>query len=79
MIGVMNIGLGSVFLFSLSIYIPWYETMTGSMYPFWLGGLLILFGLTNIFSGKFPSRCLVLTNAVLSVCAIGFALTGIVQ
>ncbi|XP_053183858.1 transmembrane protein 176B-like isoform X2 [Scomber japonicus] len=74
MIGLLNIGLGVV-LWS-DRFSPWW--IIESMFPFWLGSLFILFGITCILSEKFPSRCLVIINVILNLAGVCFAIAGIV-
>ncbi|XP_053183863.1 transmembrane protein 176B-like [Scomber japonicus] len=75
MVGLLNIGLGLVLLGGHGG--PWW--MMDSMFPFWLGSLFILFGITCILSEKFPSRCLVIINVILNLAGVCFAITGIVM
>ncbi|XP_053183861.1 transmembrane protein 176B-like isoform X4 [Scomber japonicus] len=73
MVGWLNIGLGVV-LWSGGGG-PWW--ILESMFPFWLGSLFIVFGITCILSEKFPSRCLVIINVILNLAGVGFAITAI--
>ncbi|XP_070823349.1 membrane-spanning 4-domains subfamily A member 12-like [Chaetodon trifascialis] len=75
MIGLLNIGLG-VILCSSSGASSW--EMDSSAYPFWLGGLFILFGITSILSEKFPSPCLVILNVFLNLAGVCLAIAAIV-
>ncbi|XP_062277681.1 uncharacterized protein LOC133982853 isoform X1 [Scomber scombrus] len=55
---------------------PWW--IMDIMFPFWLGGSFIFFGIMCILSEKFPSRCLVIINVILNLTGVGFAITAIV-
>uniref|UniRef100_A0A1A7XJF7 Uncharacterized protein n=1 Tax=Iconisemion striatum TaxID=60296 RepID=A0A1A7XJF7_9TELE len=74
MIGLLNIGLGTILHLS---YIS-YWIFSGIGLPYWLGVLIILFGIMCILSERYPSPCLVILNVTLSVAGIAFAITGIV-
>ncbi|XP_069031449.1 membrane-spanning 4-domains subfamily A member 6C-like isoform X1 [Embiotoca jacksoni] len=70
MVGLLNIGLGAILCSSdlPSVY----------AYPYWLGGMFILFGITGILSEKFPSPCLVVVNVILDLAGVGFAIAAVV-
>ncbi|KAM9353136.1 uncharacterized protein ABDE67_005502 [Symphorus nematophorus] len=63
MVGLLNIGLGAMF---------------SDAFPFWLGGMFILFGITSILSEKYPSPCLVFLNVFLNLAGVGFAIAAII-
>lgn len=66
MAGFLNISLGM-------------ELVTcSSPYPFWLGGMFILFGIVAILSEKYPSSCLIILNVVLNLFGVLFAIAAIV-
>ncbi|XP_031135216.1 high affinity immunoglobulin epsilon receptor subunit beta-like isoform X5 [Sander lucioperca] len=73
MVGLLNICLGTILICSLSGYV-----MDSTGFPFWLGGLFILFGSIGILSEKYPSPCLVIINVILNLAGVAFAITGIV-
>nr|XP_046255877.1 transmembrane protein 176A-like isoform X2 [Scatophagus argus] len=64
MVGLFNIGLGANFVYS-------------SPYPFWLGGMFMLFGAVAILSEKYPSPCLVILNVILNLLGVAFAIAAI--
>lgn len=74
-IGLLNIGLG-VLLRVSSLGSSWQMDSTG--FPFWLGALFIMFGITCILSERFSSPCLVVFNVILNLAGVGFATAGIV-
>uniref|UniRef100_A0A1A8S2Y2 Uncharacterized protein n=1 Tax=Nothobranchius rachovii TaxID=451742 RepID=A0A1A8S2Y2_9TELE len=76
MIGLLNIGLGNIIHQS---YFPggwWFIVDIGL--PYWLGVLVILFGIMCILSERYPSPCLVILNVTLNLTGIAFAIAGIV-
>ncbi|XP_074538665.1 transmembrane protein 176A-like [Halichoeres trimaculatus] len=75
MIGLLNIGLGAILASSGAG--SWWQ-MDESKFPFWLGGLFILFGAVNIWSEKCPSPCLVILSVFLNVAGVAFAIAAIV-
>ncbi|XP_008288741.1 transmembrane protein 176B-like [Stegastes partitus] len=75
MVGLLNLGLGAIFLSSHSS--PWW-LMGHLKFPFWLGALFIVFGIMCILSEKYPSPCLVILTVVLNLAGGAFALTAIV-
>lgn len=74
MVGLLNIGLGAVLICSHS---AWYQ-MDDTGFPFWMGALFVLFGITCILSEKYPSPCLVIVNVILNLAGVAFAITAIV-
>ncbi|XP_051262246.1 membrane-spanning 4-domains subfamily A member 8-like isoform X5 [Dicentrarchus labrax] len=75
MVGLLNIGLGVIL--STSDGGLWWRT--DRSYPYWLGGLFMLFGVMSILSEKYPSPCLVILNVILNLAGVGFAITAIVR
>ncbi|KAM9783308.1 uncharacterized protein ACB057_015624 [Neosynchiropus ocellatus] len=75
LVGLLNIGLGTIMILTLRGY--WWE-MEELQYPYWLGGLFILFGIFCILSERFPSPCLVTITVILNLCGIAFAITAVV-
>ncbi|XP_070768151.1 membrane-spanning 4-domains subfamily A member 6C-like [Enoplosus armatus] len=75
MVGLLNIGLG-VILCNVGSG-SWWQ-MDSTAFPFWLGGLFVLFGIMSILSEKFPSPCLVILNVILNLSGVGFAIAAIV-
>ncbi|XP_059194889.1 membrane-spanning 4-domains subfamily A member 15-like [Centropristis striata] len=75
MVGLLNIGLGTILLGSLGDF--WW-VMEENGFPFWLGGLFIFFGIMCIVSEKCPSPCLVIVNVILNLAGVGFAIAAIV-
>ncbi|XP_030014074.1 membrane-spanning 4-domains subfamily A member 15-like [Sphaeramia orbicularis] len=75
MIGALHIGLGAI-LCSSGGALSFKMEITG--YPFWLGALFIFFGIMCILSEKLPSPCLVITNVILNLAGVAFAITSIV-
>ncbi|XP_035527845.1 membrane-spanning 4-domains subfamily A member 8-like [Morone saxatilis] len=75
MVGLLNIGLG-VILGTSDGGLWWRSDRS---YPYWLGGLFILFGVMSILSEKYPSPCLVTLNVILNLAGVGFAITAIVR
>ncbi|XP_067367133.1 transmembrane protein 176A-like isoform X1 [Channa argus] len=74
MIGLLNIGLGTILLCS-HVYM---YLINSDLLPIWLGILFIIFGITSILSEKYPSPCLVILNVMLNFAGVAFAITGIV-
>uniref|UniRef100_A0A8C8DHE8 Uncharacterized protein n=1 Tax=Oryzias sinensis TaxID=183150 RepID=A0A8C8DHE8_9TELE len=74
MIGLLNIGPGLIL--RTSQLTAWYLNMTE--FPIWLGALFIAFGFMCILSERFPSRCLVVLNVIVSVAGVAFSITAIV-
>ncbi|RVE63202.1 hypothetical protein OJAV_G00165500 [Oryzias javanicus] len=74
MIGLFNIGPGLIL--RRSPFTPWYLNMTE--FPFWLGALFIAFGVMCILSERFPSRCLVFLNIIMSLAGVALSITAIV-
>ncbi|XP_041843314.1 transmembrane protein 176B-like [Melanotaenia boesemani] len=74
MVGLLNIGLG-VILSVIPTY-SWQLHYTG--FPYWLGALFIVFGITCILSERFSSACLVILNVILNLAGVGFAIAAIV-
>ncbi|XP_049901886.1 transmembrane protein 176B-like isoform X2 [Epinephelus moara] len=75
MVGLLNIGLGAILCSSRSG--SWYQ-MDETGFPFWLGGVFMLFGVIGIVSEKCPSPCLVIINVILNLAGVGFAIASIV-
>ncbi|XP_053183864.1 uncharacterized protein LOC128367089 isoform X1 [Scomber japonicus] len=73
MVGWLNISFAAILWCGHG---PWW--IMDIMFPFWLGGSFIVFGITCILSEKFPSRCLVIINVILNLAGVGFAITAIV-
>ncbi|XP_034729379.1 transmembrane protein 176B-like isoform X2 [Etheostoma cragini] len=76
MVGLLHIGLGTI-LFCIDRDYFW-SLISSTGFPFWLGGLFILFGTIGILSEKYPSPCLVIINVILNLAGVAFAITGIV-
>ncbi|XP_049901877.1 transmembrane protein 176B-like isoform X3 [Epinephelus moara] len=75
MVGLLNIGLGVILMCSRSG--SWWQ-MDETGFPFWLGGVFMLFGIIGIVSEKCPSPCLVIINVILNLAGVGFAIASIV-
>ncbi|KAK9514242.1 hypothetical protein VZT92_027722 [Zoarces viviparus] len=75
MVGLLNIGLGVILVCSRAGS-GWELVSTG--FPFWIGGLIILFGIVGILSEKCPSPCLVIVNVMLNLAGVAFSITAIV-
>ncbi|XP_074508856.1 uncharacterized protein LOC141778466 isoform X2 [Sebastes fasciatus] len=75
MVGLLNIGLGAILCSSRSG--SWYQ-MDSTLFPFWLGGLFMLFGTICILSEKCPSPCLVILNVILNLAGVAIAIAAIV-
>uniref|UniRef100_A0A671W8P7 Transmembrane protein 176l.4 n=1 Tax=Sparus aurata TaxID=8175 RepID=A0A671W8P7_SPAAU len=69
MVGLLNIGLGAILCAGAS----WWQ-IDESGFPFWLGGIFIMFGAIGILSEKYPSPCMVILNVSLNLLA-GLAFT----
>ncbi|XP_041843312.1 membrane-spanning 4-domains subfamily A member 8-like [Melanotaenia boesemani] len=74
-VGLLNIGLGVILRLS-RVGSSWEMDVTG--FPFWLGALFIVFGITCILSERFSSPCLVIFNVILNLAGVAFAIAGIV-
>ncbi|KAM6935108.1 uncharacterized protein PEZ65_005530 isoform 2-T3 [Lycodopsis pacificus] len=74
MVGLLNIGLGVILACSGGG--SWEMDSTG--FPFWIGGLIVLFGVVGILSEKCPSPCLVIVNVMLNLAGVAFSITAIV-
>ncbi|XP_034553451.1 uncharacterized protein LOC117822697 [Notolabrus celidotus] len=72
LLGLLNIGCGAIITDSA----PWWQKYN-YLFPFWLGGMFILFGITCILSEKCPRPYLVILNVVLNLSGIGFAIAAI--
>lgn len=75
MVGLLNMGLAAILLGS---HIGSWWQMDESGFPFWMGGLFVLFGIVGIVSEKYPSPCLVFLNVILNFAGVGFAIAAIV-
>ncbi|XP_034030117.1 uncharacterized protein LOC117513965 [Thalassophryne amazonica] len=74
MTGLLNIGFGAILLCTrASSY-----DMNSTLFPVWLGILYVAFGITCILSEKFPSPCLVVSNVILNLSGVAFAIAAIV-
>ncbi|KAK7907316.1 hypothetical protein WMY93_015928 [Mugilogobius chulae] len=80
MIGIINIGFGSILLNSMdySGYHGPYYYYPDMSYPVWLGTLFTVFGITSILSDRFPRRCVVVLSGLLNLSGVGFAIRAIV-
>ncbi|XP_054477698.1 uncharacterized protein LOC129109619 [Anoplopoma fimbria] len=74
MVGLLNIGLGAILL--CSRVSGW--VLRESAFPWWIGGLMILFGIIGIVSEKCPSPCLVIVNVILNLAGVAFSIAAIV-
>ncbi|XP_034030120.1 uncharacterized protein LOC117513966 [Thalassophryne amazonica] len=74
MTGLLNIGFGTILLCTGACLCEIYMTM----FPVWLGILYIAFGITCLLSEKFPSPCLVVSNVILNLSGVVFAIAAIV-
>ncbi|KAJ8398404.1 hypothetical protein AAFF_G00426590 [Aldrovandia affinis] len=72
MVGLFNIGLGTVLLSTQSYFL---ESIRA---PYWLGGLFIASGVMSILSDRFPSPCLVFLTACMNLANACLAVTAIV-
>nr|XP_046255872.1 transmembrane protein 176B-like isoform X2 [Scatophagus argus]XP_046255873.1 transmembrane protein 176B-like isoform X2 [Scatophagus argus]XP_046255874.1 transmembrane protein 176B-like isoform X2 [Scatophagus argus]XP_046255875.1 transmembrane protein 176B-like isoform X2 [Scatophagus argus] len=75
MIGLLNISLAAI-LFSGGRGSFWRLEESG--FPYWFGGILIVFGIVNIVSEKYPSPCLVIISVILNLVGVASAIAGIV-
>ncbi|XP_068426418.1 transmembrane protein 176B-like isoform X1 [Clinocottus analis] len=75
MVGLLNIGLGLILLCSHGGY--WW-LMRETLFPVWIGALILLFGIVGILSEKFPSPCLVIVNVILNLAGVAFSIAAIV-
>ncbi|KAM4600424.1 uncharacterized protein ACJ7VT_020368 [Polymixia lowei] len=75
MVGLLNIGLGAILCSSGGG--SWWQ-MDAYLYPFWMGGLFMVFGIMCILSEKFPSPCLVVANVSANLAGVAFAIAAIV-
>ncbi|KAL7392956.1 hypothetical protein ABVT39_004429 [Epinephelus coioides] len=75
MVGLLNIGLGAILCSSHDG--SWYQ-MDRSLFPFWFGGVFMLFGVIGIVSEKCPSPCLVILNVILNLAGVVLAIASIV-
>nr|XP_057912399.1 transmembrane protein 176B-like [Doryrhamphus excisus] len=75
MVGLLHIGLGIILLCSGPTV--WWR-MTETVFPEWLGGLFIIFGIFCILSEKYPSPCLIIVNVIVNLSGIAFAIAAIV-
>ncbi|KAM9783186.1 membrane-spanning 4-domains subfamily A member 8-like [Neosynchiropus ocellatus] len=75
LVGLLNIGLGTILICTGGG--SWWQ-MDATGFPYWLGGLFILFGIFCILSERFPSPCLVTITVILNLCGIAFAITAVV-
>ncbi|XP_054639131.1 transmembrane protein 176B-like [Dunckerocampus dactyliophorus] len=75
MVGLLHIGLGIILLCTGPS--SWWR-MTDTVFPEWLGGLFIIFGIFCILSEKYPSPCLIIVNVILNISGIAFAIAAIV-
>ncbi|XP_037308991.2 uncharacterized protein LOC119197099 [Pungitius pungitius] len=73
--GLLNVGLGLILLCAVSGY---WSLISETMFPAWIGALMILFGIVSILSEKFPSPCLVAINVILNLAGVAFSITAIV-
>ncbi|XP_051262243.1 membrane-spanning 4-domains subfamily A member 8-like isoform X2 [Dicentrarchus labrax] len=74
MVGLLNIGLG-VILITSDGGLWWIRECC---FPYWSGGLFMLFGVMSILSEKYPSPCLVILNVILNLVGVGFAIAAII-
>ncbi|XP_074538762.1 transmembrane protein 176A-like [Halichoeres trimaculatus] len=75
LIGCMYIALGAI-LYGPDNGPGWQMRMD-AFFPFWIGGLFILFGAVNIWSEKRPSPCLIILSVVLSIVGVAMAMAAI--
>ncbi|XP_075962942.1 uncharacterized protein LOC142965749 isoform X1 [Anarhichas minor] len=75
MVGLLNIGLGVILACSGG---GSWRQMDSTGFPFWIGGLIMLFGIVGILSEKCPSPCLVIVNVILNLAGVAFSITAIV-
>ncbi|XP_056142251.1 uncharacterized protein LOC130117986 isoform X2 [Lampris incognitus] len=72
--GLFNIALGAILYSSGGT--GWQMDMY--FFPYWLGGLFILFGIMCILSERFPSPCTVSLNVMMNLAGVPFAIAAIV-
>ncbi|XP_034384796.1 transmembrane protein 176B-like isoform X2 [Cyclopterus lumpus] len=75
MVGLLNIGLGMILMCSPGG--AWW-IMRETMYPVWIGVLIMLFGIFGILSEKCPSPCLIVVNVMLNLAGVAFSIAAIV-
>lgn len=75
MVGLLNIGFAAILCCSGGGS-SW--QMDSSGFPFWMGGVFVLFGIMCILSEKYPSPCLVILNVVLNLSGVCFSIAAIV-
>ncbi|KAL6109670.1 tmem176a [Pungitius sinensis] len=75
MVGLLNVGLGLILLYAAGGY---WSLIRETMFPVWIGALMILFGIVSILTEKFPSPCLVAVNVILNLAGVAFSITAIV-
>ncbi|XP_068592152.1 transmembrane protein 176B-like isoform X2 [Cebidichthys violaceus] len=75
MVGLLNIGLGVILVCSQGG--SWWQ-MDSTAFPFWIGGLIIMFGIVGILSEKYPSPCLVIVNVILNLAGVALSIAAIV-
>ncbi|XP_041650122.1 membrane-spanning 4-domains subfamily A member 4A-like [Cheilinus undulatus] len=73
LIGLLNIALGAIVICNTPLW-PGYDYI----FPFWIGGMFILFGGMCILSEKHPSPCVAVLNVILNLSGAGFAIAGII-
>ncbi|KAM9310332.1 membrane-spanning 4-domains subfamily A member 15-like [Pholidichthys leucotaenia] len=78
MVGLLNIGFGVIFQTTHLAYSWWFWRLMTGGFPYWLGGLFIVFGIMCILSEKYPSACLIILSAILNLAGVAFAITAIV-
>ncbi|XP_061573398.1 transmembrane protein 176B-like [Cololabis saira] len=77
MTGLISMGLSAII--SCTRAGSWYRSqMDRTNFPYWLGALFILFGISCILSEKYPSPCLVILNTTLNLAGVAFAIAAIV-
>ncbi|KAM4735579.1 uncharacterized protein FYW61_006031 [Anableps anableps] len=74
MIGLLNIGLGTIL--HLSYNNPFFYDLT--FFPYWMGSLFILFGIMCVLSERYPSPCLISLNVFVNLAGVAFAIAAIV-
>ncbi|XP_076006678.1 membrane-spanning 4-domains subfamily A member 15-like [Genypterus blacodes] len=75
LVGLIHIGLT---LIPCNIGPSYWGGFAETVCPYWLGALFMLFGIACILSDKFPSPCLVISNVMLNLAGVAFAITAIV-
>ncbi|XP_015246764.1 PREDICTED: transmembrane protein 176B-like isoform X1 [Cyprinodon variegatus] len=73
MIGLLNIGLGTIL--GLTFTSTW---IVITNVPFWMGPLLIVFGIVCLLSEKYPSPCLVVLDLIFNIAGAAMAIAAIV-